>query len=88
MSSHSASKHDHCTDTYSICIDTGCSITITNCLNDFKKPPTKGNFGTMKTIDGTSQITAFGIINWQVYDEDGTIQVIEMPAYYIPSLDQ
>ena len=71
MSSRSASKHDHCTDTYSICINTGCSITITNCLNDFKEPPTKGNYGTMKTIDGTSQITAFGIINWQVYDEDG-----------------
>ena len=42
----------------------------------------------MKTIDGTSEIEAFGIVNWQVYDNDGKRQTIRTPAFYIPTSDQ
>jgi hypothetical protein len=59
----SSSRNGHCTLTYTICVDTGCSITITNCLDDFESPPQEGTFGDMKTIDGTSEIKAFGIVN-------------------------
>lgn len=42
----------------------------------------------MKTIDGTSNIVAFGIVKWQVFDVHGDLQAIRTPAYYIPTSDQ
>jgi hypothetical protein len=57
-------------------------------LDDFESPPQEGTFGDMKTIDGTSEIKAFGIVKWQVYDVGGVLRDILTPAYYIPSSDQ
>jgi hypothetical protein len=47
---------------FQVCFDTGCSQSITNSLDDFEEPPTKGDFGTVKTMTGTTTIKAFGIV--------------------------
>jgi hypothetical protein len=63
-----------------VCFDTGCSQSITNSLDDFEEPPTKGDFGTVKTMTGTTKIKAFGIIRWVVYDVDGTTRLLHVPV--------
>jgi hypothetical protein len=70
-----------------VCFDTGCSQSITNSLDDFEEPPTKGDFGMVKTMTGTTMIRAFGIVRWVVYDVDGTARLLRVPAYYIPDSD-
>jgi hypothetical protein len=72
---------------FQVCFDTGCSQSITNSLDDFEEPPTKGDFGTVKTMTGTTTIKAFGIVRWVVYDVDGTERLLRVPAYYIPDSD-
>jgi hypothetical protein len=69
---------------FQVCFDTGCSQSITNSLDDFEEPPTKGEFRTVKTMNGTTKIKAFGIVRWVVYDVDGTARLLNVPAYYIP----
>jgi hypothetical protein len=70
-----------------VCFDTGCSQSITNSLDDFEEPPTKGDFGTVKTMTGTTKIKAFGIVRCVVYDVDGTARLLRVPSYYIPDSD-
>jgi hypothetical protein len=72
---------------FSVCFDAGCSQSITNSLDDFKEPPIKGDFGTVKTMTGTTKIKAFGIVRCVVYDVDGTARLLRVPAYYIPESD-
>ena len=84
----SSTKNSKCTDIFTVCIDSGCTITITNCIDDFEEPPSKGDFGTMKTVDGVTKIQAFGIIRWTVPDVKGKTRVIRTPAFYIQSADQ
>jgi hypothetical protein len=55
--------------------------------DDFKEPPTKGDFRTVKTITGTTKIKALGIVQWVVYDISGTAWLLRVPAYYIPDSD-
>ena len=88
FSLRSAAKNSHCTETFTICIDSGCSISITNCISDFIKPPDEGDFGTMKTVDGKTEIKAFGLVSWKVYDVEGNLVQIRAPAYYVPASDQ
>jgi hypothetical protein len=70
-----------------VCFNTGCSQSITNSLDNFEEPPTKGDFVTVKTMTGTTKIKAFGIVRWVVYDIDGTARLLRVPAYYIPDSD-
>jgi hypothetical protein len=72
---------------FQVCFDTGCSQSITNSLDDFEEPPTQGDFGTVKTMTGTTKIKAFGIVRWVVYDVDGAARLLRVPAYYIPDSD-
>jgi hypothetical protein len=63
-------------NTFAVCLDTGCSFSLTFSLDDFEFPPTQGDFGTIRTITGTTRITAFGIVVWKVYDSSGAEQLI------------
>jgi len=53
----SQSNHD-----MSICFDTGCSMSSTFSIDDFEEPPTKGNFGQLRTITNVVPIVAAGMI--------------------------
>jgi len=72
----------------SICFDTGCSMSSTFSLDDFERPPMKGNFGQLRTITHVVPIVAAGLICWQVYDKKGEKVFIRVPGYYIPSSRQ
>jgi hypothetical protein len=72
---------------FQVCFDTECSQSITNSLDDFKQPPTKGEFGTVETMTGTTKIEVLGIACWVVYDVNGTARLLCVPAYYIPNSD-
>jgi len=54
-------------------------------LDDFENPPTKGNYGQLRTIANVVPIVATGIICWQVHDQQGNIVFIWVPGYNIPS---
>ena len=72
----------------SICFDTGCSMSSTFSIDDFEEPPTKGNFGQLRTITNVVPIVAAGMIRWQVHDRNGNTVFIRVPGYYIPSSSQ
>jgi len=53
---------------FTICFDTGCSMSSTFSLQDFEAAPVKGRFGQLCTINQTIPIEAAGIICWHVLD--------------------
>ena len=75
-------------DLFTICLDTGCTIAISFSKADFIHEPVRGNFGKMKTVQGTVEIAGFGIVEWTVVDTQGYKRILRMPAYYIPSAEQ
>jgi len=73
---------------FTVCFDTGCTMSSTFSLDDFEEPPVKGRFGQLRTINHVVPIEATGIIRWHVLDSEGTPAVIRVPGYYIPSSGQ
>ena len=67
-----------------VCMDSGCSISVTPSLDDFEAPPFRGDFGTMQSVQGTAKIQAFGFVRWRVTDTKGSSHILRCPAYYIP----
>jgi len=73
---------------FTICLDTGCSMSSTPSLDDFEEPPVKGKFGHLRTINHVVPIEAAGLIRWNVLDSEGKPAVIRVPGYFIPSSGQ
>jgi len=73
---------------FSICFDTGCTMSSTFSLDDFEEPPVKGWFGQLRTINHVVPIKAAGIIRWHVLDSKGQPAIIHVPGYFIPSSGQ
>jgi len=73
---------------FTICLDTGCSMSSTPSLEDFEQPPIKGKFGHLWMINHIVPIKAAGLIWWHVLDSDGKSTVIHVPGYFIPSSGQ
>jgi len=61
---------------YTICLDTGCTLSSTSSLDDFEEPPIHGCFGHLQTINHVVPIEAAGMIWWHVLDMEGQPAVI------------
>jgi len=68
---------------YTICLDTGCTLSSTSSLDDFEEPPIHGCFGHLWMINHVVPIEAAGMIHWNVLDSKGQPAVIQVSGYYI-----
>lgn len=66
-----------------IIFDTGASISITPDIRDFEEYRSVQHRG-LTNITGESPVLGEGVINWTLYDDDGTSNEIRMRAYYVP----
>ena len=71
-----------------VCFDTGCTMASSMDLEDFEEPPTRGDFGIMRTVNGSVTIEGAGIIRWKTTDENGKECFVRVPGYYIPKSEQ
>jgi len=79
----------HCCEAnFTICLDTGCSMSSIPSLDDFEEPLVKGKFGHLCMINHVVPIEVAGLIWWHVLDSDGKPAIIHVPSYFIPSSGQ
>ena len=70
-----------------VCVDTGCSFSMTNDIKDFVMPPQQGNFGSVNTVDNQITIQGLGVVRWLVKCCDGSTGTITTLAHYVPQAD-
>ena len=71
---------------FPVLIDTGCSMACTGFKDDFDGTLVPGEFGSIKTANGTASIQGFGLISWHTVSEEGTPLVVRVPAHYAPNI--
>jgi hypothetical protein len=72
-------------DSYDILVDGGATASITNCLDDFVRPPTKTTI-RIKGFNGTSSTARIGTVKWPILDDQGVRHVLHIPdTYYVAS---
>ena len=74
-------------DTFSVLMDTGCTVATTGFVEDFCGQLAYGNFGHIKTADGASPIQGFGMIHWRTTNLEGNSVIIKVPGYFVPNVD-
>jgi len=70
---------------FTICLDTGCSVSSTPSIKDFEVPPVKGSFSQLCTINHVVPIEAASIIQWYIHDDNRQVAIIHVPSYLISS---
>jgi hypothetical protein len=66
-------------------VDGGATASITNCLDDFVRPPTKTTI-RIKGFNGTSSTARIGTVKWPILDDQGVRHVLHIPdTYYVAS---
>ena len=70
-----------------IVLDTGCSFAVTPYAEDFIDLR-EGDFGTVQTTNGKTEIRGFGRVMWTVISEDGTELDIIVPCHWVPESSQ
>ena len=73
-------------NTFALLIDSGCSVSCSGFKEDFHGQLALGDFGHVNTADGQAKIEGFGILRWDVIDEDGKRRTILVPGYYAPTV--
>ena len=73
-------------DIFPILIDSGCSTACSGHIDDFCGQLAFGDFGTVKTADGSAQIQGFGMLHWKVIDRNGKAIILKVPGYYCPAI--
>ena len=71
---------------FPVLIDTGCSVACTGYESDFDGVLIPGEFGSIKTANGTASIAGFGMVAWHTLTEMGEPVTINVPAYYCPEV--
>jgi len=90
-------KHDHYANksnaeqesaVFPVLLDTGCSTACSGYIDDFNGELAYGSFGQIKTADGVSPIKGFGILQYDVYTDDGSPPIsIRVPGYFVPNVE-
>ena len=74
---------------FHVCMDSGCTISVTPSLDDFEAPPIPGDYGFIRQVNGeATPIKALGFTRWHVTDTNGDSRIFRTPAYYIPEANQ
>lgn len=81
-SSHSNKPDQLNAETFSVLIDSGCSVSCSGFKGDFHGELAMGNFGFVNTADGRAKIDGFGILRWDVISKKGKRRTIMVPGYY------
>ncbi len=69
------------TDSYDILVDNCFSLSITNSLQDFIKPPKVSDM-KIKGFNGHTKQTKVGTVRWRIHDDGGKIHNIILPNTY------
>jgi len=72
---------------FPVLIDTGCSVACTGYKEDFNDALVDGDFGQIKTANGTAGIQGFGMVTWNTISEEGQPVQVRVPAYYAPEIE-
>ena len=83
--SHQVIINEKC-NSFEIIWDSGASVCITPCKDDFIDYTTDVDLKTVKTMGGASStIKGQGTVLWSVHDERGMLRHLKLKAYHIPS---
>jgi hypothetical protein len=94
---HYDTTFDNCTDNTTaiyvssrdddppVVIDTGASGSITPLGSDFEDGIiNQADLQELKQVNGSAPVCGQGIVNWDIEDVDGTQQLLQTEAYYVP----
>ena len=66
--------------------DSGASICVTPDRNDFINYKNTPDVKTVKGVNGNSSpVVGQGMVEWSVYDANGSLRKFKLPAYHIPN---
>jgi hypothetical protein len=71
-------------DDYPIIIDTGASMSITPCMDDFLGKIDPSPVTELHGLNTTTKVYGIGTVSWSVRDVFGVIRTIKTKAYYVP----
>ena len=71
---------------FPVLADTGCSVACSGFEEDFDGNLIDGDFGSIKTANGTAIIRGFGLVHWRTMSETGEPLIIKVPCYYCPDI--
>ncbi len=69
---------------FPIVIDTGASMSITPCRDDFKGKLDPAPITELHGLNSTSKVCGIGTVCWTVKDIFGVVRTIKTKAYYVP----
>ncbi len=71
---------------FHLLVDTGCSITCTPYLTDFKEIKDLPCPITLKGVAGDITVTKGGTVHYEVINDNGHVSIIETFAYFHPEI--
>ena len=71
-------------DDFPIIIDTGASMSLTPCMDDFLGKLDPSPVTELHGLNTTTNVYGIGTVSWSVRDVFGVIRVIKTKAYYVP----
>ncbi len=72
---------------FTIIVDTGCSITITPCKEDFVEMWTSDTLVTLQGVAGNKQVTQGGTVRHELLTTEGNMAVIHTLAHHNPDMN-
>jgi hypothetical protein len=71
-------------DDYPIIIDTGASMSLTPCMDDFLGKLDPSPVTELHGLNTTTKVYGIGTVSWSVRDVFGVVRVLKTKAYYVP----
>jgi len=71
-------------DDIPIVIDTGASMSVTPCKDDFIDEIQPTHVGDLQGLSGSMECQGQSLVQWTVRDVFGSVRIIQTHAYYVP----